>query len=413
MKYKTAYRKIQICFLLSCAVGMMAGCTNDKAITEDVPQNMEQSVERPAETEQVQPLQQEIQEEAEASQAAIEEERMQSVSEIYYAYHTLDESGRRLYLELLDILMERQEDITISTTDIEQLNHIFTCVMHDHPELFFVDGYQYTKYTVGDRITSISFFGMYSMTEEEIVRSQKEIDEYVDECFMGMPQTEDEYSKVKYLYEYLIHQTEYDREAPNNQNICSVFIGKRSVCQGYAKALQYLMQKAGMVSTLVTGYTQQEGHAWNLVRVNGAYYYVDTTWGDASYTFEDEETTYAGEIPPINYDYFLVTTKELCVTHEPDYLIRLPECKEEKDNYYVREGLYFVEYDEDKLKLIFEQASTNAVGYVMFKCSDEQVFDAIKQKLIEQQGVFRFVQDQGATIAYTDNRVQRTFSFWM
>ena len=215
------------------------------------------------------------------------------------------------------------------------------------------------------------------------------------------------------LYEYLIHQTEYDKEAPNNQNICSVFIEKRSVCQGYAKALQYLMQKAGMVSTLVTGYTQQEGHAWNLVRVNGAYYYVATTWGDASYPLEDGENLYMGKVPPINYDYFLVTTKELCVTHEPDYLIRLPECKEEKDNYYIREGLYLTEYDEDVLKLIFEQAHIQETGYVMFKCSDEQVFDEVKQQLIEQQGVFRLMKSQGSTIAFTDNRVQRTFSFWL
>ena len=413
MKYRAAFRKIQVCFLLSCVMGMMAGCTNDKVIVEEQPQSVEHLVGFLAETELVQPSQQETEEKTEASQTVVEEEHKQSVSEIYYAYHTLDESGRVLYLELLDILMKRQEDVTVSTIDAEQLNHVFTCVMHDHPELFFVDGYQYTKYTVGDRISSISFFGTYSMTEDEIALNQKVIDEYVNLCFSGMPQTEDEYLKVKYLYDYLINQTEYDREAPNNQNICSVFIEKRSVCQGYAKALQYLMQKAGMVSVLITGYTQQEGHAWNLVRVNGAYYYVDATWGDASYTFEDGENSYAGEIPPINYDYFLVTTEELCVTHEPDYLIRLPECKEEKDNYYVREGLYFIEYDEDKLKMIFEQAHMDASGYVMFKCSNEQVFDAIKQKLIEQQGVFRFIQNQGDTIAYTDNRVQRTFSFWL
>ena len=352
-------------------------------------------------------------EKIQTSQTMVDEEQMQNVSEIYYAYFTLGEPERMLYLEILDILTRRQENITVSTIDAEQLNHVFTCVMHDHPELFYVEGYQYTRYTIGDKVTGISFLGTYSMTEEEIVQNQKKIDEYVNQCFLEMPQTKDEYDKVKYLYEYLINQTEYDKEAPNNQNICSVFVGKRSVCQGYAKALQYLMQKAGMVSTLVTGYTQQEGHAWNLVRVNGAYYYVDATWGDASYALEDGETLYMGEVPTINYDYFLVTTKELCVTHEPDYLIRLPECKEEKDNYYIREGLYLAEYDEDKLKLIFEQAHTYEMGYVMFKCSDEQVFDSVKQKLIEQQGVFRFIKNQGSTIAFTDNRVQRTFSFWL
>lgn len=409
MKYKAAFRKFQMCFLLSCVLTAMTGCTNDKMITEEAQQIVEESVEKTLETEEAKSSQQETATE----QNSVEAERMENVPEIYYAYHTLDEPGRILYFEVLDILKDRQEDVTVSTTDTELLNHVFNCVMNDHPELFFVDGYQYTKYTVGDIVTSISFFGTYSMTENEIMQNQQMIDEYVSLCFAGMPQTEDEYDKVKYLYEYLINQTEYDREAPNNQNICSVFIEKRSVCQGYAKALQYLMQKAGMVSTLVTGYTQQEGHAWNLVRVNGAYYYVDATWGDASYTFENGGTPYEGEIPPINYDYFLVTTEELCVTHEPDDLIKLPECKEEKDNYYVREGLYLTEYDEDKLKCIFEQAYASSSSYVMFKCSDEQVFDVIRQKLIEQQEVFRLIQKQGTTVAYTDNRMQKTFSFWI
>ena len=411
MRYKAAFRKIQICILLTYLTGMQAGCTNDKDITEMIPQSIELLVETPTEVEQAHTIPQE--EKEQTLQTVVEEEYMQSVSEIYYAYFTLDESERILYLEILDILEERQENITISTTDVEQLNRVFTCVMHDHPELFYVEGYQYTRYTIGNEITGISFLGTYSMTDEEINQNQKTIDEYVSQCFNGMPDTDDEYVKLKYLYEYLINQTEYDREAPNNQNICSVFIGKRSVCQGYAKALQYLMQRAGMVSSLVTGYAQQEGHAWNLVRINGAYYYVDATWGDASYAFEDGEALYMGEIPPINYDYFLVTTKELCITHEPDNQIKLPECKEEKDNYYMREGLYLTEYDEDKLELIFEQAYTAEKGYVMFKCSDEQVFDWIRQKLIEQQGVFRYIKNQGATIAYTDNRVQRTFSFWL
>ena len=413
MKYKAVFRKFQMCLLLSCIGIVMTGCTNENGLTDEIPQSVEQSTDQPWETEEVQNSQQETVQSTETNESTIEAERMQNVPEIYYAYHTLDESGRMLYLEVLDILKERQLDVTVSTTDTQLLGHVFTCVMSDHPELFYVDGYQYTKYTMGDRITSISFFGTYSMTEDEITQNQQAIDEYVNLCFLGMPQTEDEYDKVKYLYDYLIHQTEYDREAPNNQNICSVFLEKRSVCQGYAKALQYLMQKAGMVSALVTGYTQQEGHAWNLVRVNGAYYYVDATWGDASYTFEDGNIPYEGEIPPINYDYFLVTTKELCVTHEPDELMKLPECKEERDNYYVREGLYLTQYDEDKLKSIFEQAYANSSSYVMFKCSDEQVFAEIRQKLIEQQGIFRLIKKQGMTIAYTDNSLQRTFSFWI
>ena len=46
---------------------------------------------------------------------------------------------------------------------------------------------------------------------------------------------------------------DYDDAAEDNQNICSVFIGKKSVCAGYSKAMQYLMEKQGLFCTYVTG----------------------------------------------------------------------------------------------------------------------------------------------------------------
>ena len=399
MKNRTAFQKIKICFWMSCLCAGMAGCTNDGLMNKEE-----------AQTDPIPVPTTLVQEEVEQ---AVEAERIQNVPDIYYAYHTLNETDRMLYFEVLDALTEREEEITVSTVDAEVLKHVFTCVMNDHPELFYVEGYQYTKYTVADRVTQISFYGTYTMSQEEIDNNQKAIDEYTRLCLSGMPQSDDEYDKVKYLYDYIVEKTDYEKDAPNNQNICSVFVEHRSVCQGYAKALQYLMQKTGMVSMLVTGFTEQEGHAWNLVRVNGAYYYIDATWGDAFYTIEDESVATKGESLPINYDYFLVTTNDLYVTHEPDDEIELPKCTEQKDNYYIREGLYLTEYDEEKLKKIFEQTYADESRYVMFRCSDEAVFDEIREKLIDNQEVFQYIDNEGKSIAYSDNRTQRTISFWI
>lgn len=78
--------------------------------------------------------------------------------------------------------------------------------------------------------------GTYSMTPETIEAKKQLIDSYVNQCFASLPTGEgSQYAIARYVYEYLIENTEYDAGAPDNQNICSVFITHRSVCQGYAK----------------------------------------------------------------------------------------------------------------------------------------------------------------------------------
>lgn len=328
-------------------------------------------------------------------------------------YEKLTEREQQVYSEILDSLLTLKEGTVLSTTDGSVIDRAFNAVMLDNPGIFYVDGYKYTEYTRDDKIERIEFTGKYLYEEEDILRRQELIDSKVSDILAGMPDTQDEYIKVKYLYDTLVTRTEYDLQAADNQNICSVFIGGKSVCQGYAKALQYLANKAGMNCSLVLGdVIDGDAHAWNLISVNGAWYYLDATWGDAFYLFGNQEQVVKKQSSVINYDYMCVTTEQLSLTHNSDMPVELPDCVSVADNYFVREGLYFTGYDAQRLSDIFSQAIEKGQETVTFKCSDRAVFDEMYRILLDEQKVFEFLNSEG-TVAYTDNATQGIFTFWL
>jgi transglutaminase-like putative cysteine protease len=333
------------------------------------------------------------------------------VSDMYYGYHKLDEDKQTIYLEMLGALEEMKDDVRLSTTDKSKLDVVFNCLMDDHPELFYVNGYKYTEYTLGSSTTGITFSGTYSMSKEQVNSTKPVLDAKINECLMNAPNSDDEYLTAKYLYEWVIDNTEYDKSVDNNQNICSVFLEGKSVCQGYAKSLQYMLQKSGIECFIVTGFTGGERHAWDVAKINGEYYYLDPTWGDASYSYSGDVDSIYDFAPSINYDYFLVTTQELTRTHSIERVVELPECDEITDNYFVREGLYLTGFDEEKLAGIFDSYASRQAGYVTIKCADD-VFDDVLSQLINEQKIFDFIDVQGASIAYTSNSELKTISFW-
>lgn len=336
-----------------------------------------------------------------------------------YAYQRLSEAETLWYDDMAACIGGVQDKITLNQSGLSEgldegdIDRIFQCVLMDHPELFYVDGYTYTRYNRGEKIVGIRFSPTYSMEREQVLTRKVKIEQEAERLVQGACGLVDEYDKVKYVYETLIRNTQYDLSAPDNQNIYSVFVNHVSVCQGYAKAVQYLLERLGVECTLVQGSVDTgEGHAWNLVKVNGSYYYVDATWGDASY-LPDENGQESDYVPQISYDYLCITTNQLLQTHMLAGVVELPVCVDSRDNYYVRENALFTTYDREQMQALFEKINTGACREVSLKCDGWKCYQEIWDALIEEQEIFDYLVMENTSVHYVNNEKQLSMSFWV
>lgn len=398
---------------------MLTGCA-DPDILDNIPRDFALSwgmTEEDSEEDKGEPSSEASSEEAEIPAVCFLMEEAGS-----FAHDSLSEAEQLWYHDMERILGSYGEEEELNTEgfdaglDEADVDRIFQCVLSDHPELFYVEGYSYTKYTRGDRLTSIEFSGTYNMDVDTAAVRSEEILAAAEQILAGIDGNAGEYEKVKYVYDTIIRNTDYDMNAPDNQNIYSVFIHHASVCQGYAKAAQYLLNRLGVECTLVLGLVETgEGHAWNLVKVDGEYYYMDATWGDVSYQMED---TRPGEdvhnaMPEINYDYLNVTTEELLRTHSISDEIPMPVCTAVAANYYVREGALFQSYDREQMAALFSGAAERGKQDVTIKCADTACYEEILHALVEGQEIFDYLNDGESRIAYAQNEKQLSLTFWV
>lgn len=134
--------------------------------------------------------------------------------------------------------------------------------------------------------TSISYLEDGFNSKEDVNNAEAKIEE-VKNNIIAQTTGKSDYEKIKIIHDYLVDTIEYDTTVSNEYiyNLYGALVLKNCVCEGYAKAFQYLMNELGIENLMVIGTgtnskNETENHAWNYVKLNDAWYAVDATWDD-------------------------------------------------------------------------------------------------------------------------------------
>ncbi len=303
-----------------------------------------------------------------------------SVFEEKFYYEQLSEEEQLVYKEIYQGLSACQTKITLHSNDANRVNHILLLVMMDFPEIFWTDG-SGQLFSYNDEYVVLEPTYVYQGEEKQ--KRQNEIKDAATQIIESIPQHANEYEKIKYIYEYLVETITYEEGAPDNQNIYSSLVNGKSVCAGYAKANQYLLEVMGIPCIYVTGTaTSQNGsdaHAWNIVKCDGKYYYVDVTWADAIWLNQEQNRSKE----PI-YDYLCCDEKTIEKTHDAEGDYNFPTCDSDELNYYRLQDMFYEEAERSVLLDAMYASIDAKEESIVFKFANEDVYGDAKDMFINE-----------------------------
>lgn len=175
-------------------------------------------------------------------------------------------------------------DFNIKTQEVS----IISNVMNNMPEILnAVDGFQYSYYTSGPLsgiIDDIYFYyncnkATFQQMYNDFENAATQMTADLINCNLTNVQ------KLLVLHDRLALKCEYSTYKLQNNLLTfkeysayGALVMGDAVCQGYAEAYQYLLEKIGIESILCN--SQEINHVWNIVYINGNSYHIDVTWDD-------------------------------------------------------------------------------------------------------------------------------------
>lgn len=133
----------------------------------------------------------------------------------------------------------------------------------------------------------------------------------------------DPFDRARAVHDWVADRIVYDAPALKlplipQQDPATIFRNRKGVCAGYARLFREIGQAAGLEVVYVVGNSRDErgdiggaGHAWNAVKLEGAWYLLDATW-DAGHL---ENGAF---VKQFSTRYFLAPPEVFGLNHFPD-----------------------------------------------------------------------------------------------
>lgn len=299
-----------------------------------------------------------------------------------YYFNRLTKKEQLIYCDMYNGIRNFESKVLIvnSIVSISVFERIIEAITNDNPQLYYFDQRKIEVISNGsDFFVMLYYFFAYK--ECEILN--KQIESAVNSIIsnLNLSSVQDEYEKEKLIHDALSTQVEYDFESIDSidvyrfayaHSIVGVFITKKAVCDGIAKAVKLLLNTVNMNCIVVTGRSLLEksnAHTWNIVRINGQAYHLDVTWDLTKFTRNS-----------ICYDYFNLSQYEIQKDHN-DFQ-DIPLCTQTAENYFVKTGLDFV--DKKSAMIYLDNLIKAGRKQIYFRlCSSSIKIQDIESELVQ------------------------------
>lgn len=134
------------------------------------------------------------------------------------------------------------------------------------------------KYSDGGYKGYYSGNGGYGDRRDRYQKATKKLDEVIKSLNLD---GKSDYDKFKAVTNWIVSNVRYDddNETKYQHDLTGAVLDGLAVCDGYAGTFYYMANAVGLNALFEDGITNSNRirHAWNLVQIDGTYYYVDPT----------------------------------------------------------------------------------------------------------------------------------------
>jgi len=210
-----------------------------------------------------------------------------------FYYNNLNKDEKEVYNEYIKAFLNMNDKILLKKRlTLSSEKKVYEAVSKDHPEIFYIPSRNCRLFLIDNKIDICEF--TYPYTKEEINNLTTLFEEKINNIISKAKNYNNDYEKIKYIHDSLIELGEYLEidsnfleiaESNDYQSIVSILTTGKTVCCGYTKLFQIIMNRLGYktISLNDNEYTKDNGHIWNAVFYESEWLYIDVTWDDNEY----------------------------------------------------------------------------------------------------------------------------------
>ena len=269
------------------------------------------------------------------------EEILKEVYDFKRKYGSKDNTNIRVKNQIKANLDKRKESFTVNVNSYSNNQQLTNWFLETAKEDWYFYYSMYDKASVSSKYNPSKSNGekfyvdsaTFNVKYRESNQSEAMVEDYANQWVgQNISSSDSDYQKVLKIHDFIVKQNFYNRgdsKAMSGgysvQHPASILFGNGGVCNAYATLFEKLGTKAGLDVRYATGYSKKTGeaHIWNMVKIDGNWFNIDTTWDDPTITFSE------GHIENIEdfviYDYFLKSDNEILESRTIDEDINRPQ----------------------------------------------------------------------------------------